>query len=124
MARKQKEYDGLMHNMTNPDLPAEVVANIGKEMQRLLDEMAGLRDAQPPKDYTTDQIYTWLEALKNAADDKAIHLLIERIDVASAPRKKEATDFNITSTLKSVVGKMCNAYKMAVMRIRNKTSIS
>ncbi len=56
--RKQKEYDGLMHNMTNPNLPAEVVANMGKEMQRLLDEMAGLRDAQPPKDYTTDQIYT------------------------------------------------------------------
>ena len=41
---------------------------------------------------------TWLESLKAAPDDKAIRLLIERLDV------KNKTDFRITSTLKSAVG--------------------
>lgn len=36
--------------------------------------------------------------IENAPGEKEIHLLIERIDI------KTKTDFNITSTLKSVLG--------------------
>ena len=50
-----------------------------------------------PKDYTTEQIEAWLSSLRAAADEKAIHLLVERIDVISK------TDFNIISTLESVM---------------------
>lgn len=46
------------------------------------------------------QIIAWLEALKSAADKKAIHLLIERIDV------KNKTDISISSMLTSILGRL------------------
>lgn len=67
-------------------------------MLALKDEMEALKDTPPPRDYTNEQITTWLDSLKAAPDDKAIHLLIERIDV------KSKTDISITSTLTSVLG--------------------
>lgn len=47
--------------------------------------------------------YSTLEVLKDSADEKAMHLLIERIDVIQTETK---TDFNMTSTLKSVLGEI------------------
>ncbi|MCL2365599.1 MAG: hypothetical protein FWC75_00935 [Oscillospiraceae bacterium] len=45
-----------------------------------------------------EQIEAWLNSLKKAPDKKAVHLLIERIDVMTK------TDFSIMSTLTSVLG--------------------
>jgi len=98
VADKQKQYDALMSNMSSGELPAEVVADMGQRMKALKDEIAALRNAEPPKDYTVAQITAWLESLKAASDEKAVALLIERIDV------KSKTDFTIQSTLKSVLG--------------------
>ena len=95
---KQNQYDTLMNNLSTGELPPEVVADIGQRMKNLKDEMDALRETEPPKDYTTEQIEAWLTSLKNAPDEKAVHLLVERIDVINK------TDFNITSTLKSVLG--------------------
>lgn len=95
---KQGQYDALLGNLSTGTLPPEVVADIGKRMQVLKEEIACLQETTPPKDFTVDQIKAWLQALKNCPDDKAVHLLIERIDI------KTKTDFNITSTLKSVLG--------------------
>ncbi len=106
LVQREKEYKGLMQNMKNPHLPDEVVADMGREMQRLKGEMEAMRNAEPPKDYTTDQILDWLEHLKNGPDAKAVQLLVERIDVRQIQGKKEATEFNVTSTLNSVVGKL------------------
>ena len=36
-----------------------------------------------PKDFTADTIKAWLESIKAAPDEDAIHLLIERIDVGA-----------------------------------------
>ena len=97
---KQKAYDALMDNLKAGALPPKVVESIGQQMQELQDEIDALQETTPPRDFTTNQITTWLEALKAAADEKAIQLLIERIDV------KNKTDISITSTLKSVLGEI------------------
>ena len=100
IADKQAQYDKLMANLSNAVLPPAVVERTGLEMQSLLDEIAALKETEPPRDFTIPQIETWLESLKTAPDTQAICLLIERIDVI------EKTDFKVTSTLKSVLGKL------------------
>lgn len=97
---KQKQYDALLANLSTGALPASVVASIGEQMQELQNEIEALRDTAPPEDYTPDHITAWLESLKAAPDDKAIQLLIERIDI------KSKMDFSIESTLKSIVGNL------------------
>ncbi len=97
ISEKQKQYDSFMANLSSGALPAEVVSDIGKQMQEIKQEIEFLKETKPPEDFTVGQIKAWLEALKNNPDHKAIHLLIERIDI------KNKTDFNITSTLKSVL---------------------
>ena len=100
---KQGEYDALMKNLSTGALPAEVVADIGDQMQTIKAEIAQLQQTTPPTDFTVEQIKAWLEVLKASADEKAIHLLIERIDVV---QKETKTDFNMQSTLKSVLGEI------------------
>lgn len=102
---KQKQYDALLANLSSGKLPAIVVQDIGEEMEALKAEIAALEQAEPPKDYTVSTVGAWLDSLKAAPDDKAIHLLIERIDIDNSGQK-ETTDVNITSTLQSVVGKI------------------
>lgn len=103
ITEKQGEYDALMKNLSTGALPAEVVADIGAQMQTIKAEIAQLQETTPPTDFTVDQIKAWLKALKASADEKAVHLLIERIDVV---RKEDKTDFNMQSTLKSVLGEI------------------
>lgn len=97
---KQAQYDTLMDNLSSGALPAGVISDIGSKMKALKDEMQALQETPMPQDFTTDQITAWLESLKAAPDDKAVHLLIERIDVTKAQK----TEFNIQSTLKTVLG--------------------
>ena len=98
---KQEEYDALMKNLSVGALPTEVVTDIGVRMQTIKAEIAHLQQTTPPADFTVDQIKAWLEVLKASADEKAVHLLIKRIEVTQNETK---TDFNIQSTLKSVLG--------------------
>lgn len=98
---KQREYDTLLKNLSTGALPQEVVADIGRRMQQIKEEIETLKNTEPPKDFTVEQIKAWLEAIKKAPDERAIHLLIERIDVT---QKEPKTDFNVASTLKSVLG--------------------
>lgn len=77
---KQSRYDTLMSNLASGVLPPEVVADIGAEMQKIKAEIDCLQHTEPPKDYTTETIKNWLEALKNSPDEAAVHLLIKRID--------------------------------------------
>ena len=72
-------------------------------MQTLKDEIEALKQAEPPKDYTVDMVKEWLQSIKDAPDEKAVHLLIARIE---AKREKDNTDFNIESTLKPVLENM------------------
>ena len=92
-----------MKNLSTGALPAEVVADIGERMQTIKAEIAQLQQTTPPTDFTVDQIKAWLEALKASADEKAVNLLIERIDVIQGETK---TDFNMQSTLKSVLSEI------------------
>jgi len=62
----------------------------------LKEEIEALREVEPPQDFTRDQIAAWLTALKKEPDNKAIRLLIERIDTTEE-------GFNMTSTLKSLL---------------------
>lgn len=95
---KQKRYDALLSNLSSGALPSEVVADIGAEMQKIKAEIERLQATEPPKDYTVEQIKAWLDALKNSPDEAAVHLLIKRMDL------KNKTEFNIQSTLDSVLG--------------------
>ncbi len=98
VAEKQKQYDAYMDNLASGALPREVIADIGKKMQALKDEMAALEETPPPHDFTADQIKAWLTALKAAPDAKAVHLLVDRIEVYTK------TDIRVFSTLTSVLG--------------------
>ena len=69
-------------------------------MQAIKDEIHVLENTEPPEDYSVDTIFEWLSSIRAAPDEKAIQLLIERIDVSFEENK---TDFRITSTLKSVL---------------------
>lgn len=95
---KKRQYDAYLDNLSKGELPREVVADIGQKMKEIKSEIAELEQTKPPVDFTPDQINVWLDSLKNTPDEKAIHLLIERIDI------KTKTEYNITSTLKSVLG--------------------
>lgn len=100
IAEKEKRHENLLANLSTGALPADVVADIGREMQALKAEIECLRNTEPPKDYSVETIRTWLESLKAAPDVDAVHLLIERIDI------KNKTVFNIQSTLKTVLGEI------------------
>ena len=80
----------------------EKVNEILQQMQELKSQIATLEQTEPPKDFTTETIQAWLEAIKAAPDVDAVHLLIERIDTR-VDKEKEKTDFNMESTLKSVL---------------------
>lgn len=99
IASKEQERENLMKNLSTGALPPDVVADIGERLQELKREIAALGVTEPPEDFTVEQIRTWLKALRNEPDEKAVRLLIERIDI------KNKTEFNIQSTLNTVLGK-------------------
>lgn len=103
IGEKQKEYDTLLKNLSSGVLPSDVVADIGKRMTEIKGEIAALEATEPPEDYTVDTIRQWLNALKNSPDEKAVRLLIERIDVSG---DKKNNLFNIQSTLNRLLEKM------------------
>ena len=100
IAEKENAYETLYTNLTAAVLPPDVIQDISLRMQKLKDEIEELKNAEPPADYTVDTIKAWLQSIKEAPDEKAIHLLIAKIE---AKREKDNTDFNIESTLKSVL---------------------
>lgn len=99
---KQAQYDALLTNMSSGALPPEVLGDIGKKLQQIKGEIESLKLTEPPEDYTADQVKAWLDSLRQASDEKAIHLLIERIDIKKGQKNK--TDISITSKLTSVLG--------------------
>ena len=105
IAAKQAQYDALLKNLASGVLPAEVVADIGNQMQEIKAEIAALEATEPPKDFTVDMIKTWLDSIKAAPDREAVRLLIERMDVQPDEEEKEKTTFSIHSTLDAVLRK-------------------
>jgi len=97
MEEKQSQINALMGNLSSGVLPPEVVAKVGAQIKELSDQLETLKNVEPPKDYTVPQIKVWLQSLKKSVDDKAVRLLIERIDI------KNKTEINMTSTLESVL---------------------
>lgn len=102
ITQKEEQYNALLDNLAAGTLPPEVVADIGQRMQQVKAEIAALEATEPPKDFTVETIQSWLNAIKAAPDEEGVHLLVERIEVKT---DKEKTDFNLQSTLKSVLGK-------------------
>lgn len=100
---KETSYNNLLANLSAAVLPPEVVADLSAKMHFLKAEIAELKEAEPPADYSVDTIREWLNAIRTAPDSKAIHLLIARIE---AKREDNKTDFKIESTLKPVLEKV------------------
>ena len=98
IGEKQRQYDALMKNLSSGELPAEVVSDIGAQMKQLKGEIAALEATEPPKDFTVEQIRVWLEAIKAAPDEQAVHLLSERIE-------KKEDGFHAKNTMKAVLRK-------------------
>ena len=97
---KETAYNNLIANMSSAVLPPEVAADLSEKMVQLKREIKELEEAEPPADYTVDTIHEWLQSIRTAPDEKAVHLLIERIE---AKRTENKTDLNIISTLKPVL---------------------
>nr|WP_305147440.1 zinc ribbon domain-containing protein [Butyricicoccus faecihominis] len=103
-AEKQKQIDALVDNLASGKLPPEVVGQIGEKIAVLKQEIEALSDSEPPRDYTTEQIIAWLNGIREAPDETAVRLLIERIEVKK-DKEKATTEFSVISTLNSVVAK-------------------
>lgn len=56
-------------------------------------------------------ILDWLKSIRTAPDSRAVHLLVQRIEVTSDNEKK---DFNVVSTLESVSEKLVAATDLIV----------
>lgn len=104
LAERKSQIDALIENLASGKLPPEVVEQIGGKIAALKQEMEVLSVSEPPRDYTTEQIITWLGSIREAPDETAVRLLIERIEVKK-DKEKATAEFNIISTLNSVVGK-------------------
>ena len=115
---KEAAYENLFTNLTAAVLLAEVIKDISTRMQTLKDEIEELQKAEPPADYTVDTVKAWLQSIREAPDEKAIHLLISRIE---AKRDKNNTDFNIESTLKPVLENMPCVTKKDILLLSKKT---
>lgn len=100
IAEKERQYNALMNNMSAVALSPALVADIAARMQSLKEEIEALRNTEPPKDYTEETVKNWLESLKACQDDKAIRLLVERVEI------KNKTEINVTSTLETVLCKI------------------
>ncbi|MFQ9847591.1 MAG: hypothetical protein ACLRXC_12220, partial [[Clostridium] leptum] len=51
---KQHEYNTLMKNLSSGVLPAEIVSDIGQQMQNIKSEIAALESTKPPKNFSVD----------------------------------------------------------------------
>lgn len=99
IAAKQNEYDNLVKNLSAATFAPEVISDLNNRLKAIRAEIITLETAEPPEEYTTSTILEWLKAIKAAPDQRAVHLLIDRVEVSS---DKEKTDINVTSTLMSV----------------------
>lgn len=99
ISEKQRQYDALFKNLSSGELPPAVVNDIGVKLQTLQDEIIQLKNAPIPEDFTPAQITGWLESIKEAPDERAVRLLIDRINI------KNKIEFSISSTLNSILGK-------------------
>ena len=103
IADKETAYNNLLSNLTAAILPPEVIKDISGKLEQLKSEIEELKHAEPPRDYTVENVLEWLQSIRTAPDEKAVHLLIARIE---AERTENKTDFNIESTLKPVLENM------------------
>lgn len=101
IAEKQKKYDNLMDTLAAGGLEPPVIQSIGKQMSSLLAEIDALQAAEPPKDYTAQQIMDWLKAVKEAPGDKAMQAFVKRITV-----QKNPTTIGIETKLAEIVGNL------------------
>ena len=106
IAAKEQEYDTLMKNMSVMVLAPDILSDIHEKMKTIKEEIKVLENTTPPEEYSTDVILDWLKSIRTAPDSRAVHLLVQRIDVVS---DNEKTDFNVVSTLESVSEKLVAA---------------
>ena len=99
IAAKQTEYDNLVKNLSAATFAPEIIQDLNNRMKALKAEIETLETADPPEEYSTGTILEWLKAISAAPDRRAVHLLVDRIEVSS---DKEKTDVNVISTLTSV----------------------
>lgn len=82
-------------SVLSPDIPDDITAR----MKTLKEEIKTLKNTTPPEEASTELIVNWLRAIREAPDSRAVHLLIEKVEISA---DKEKTDFHIVSTLESV----------------------
>lgn len=97
---KETAYSNLLANLSTGALPASVAKDVGAKMEEIQEEIKTLRESPIPEDFTTDQITTWLDAIRAAPDEKAIRMLIERIEI------KNTAVSSITTKLSTVVNEI------------------
>ncbi len=95
-----------MKNMAVMVLAPDILSDIHEKMKTIKEEIKVLENTTPPEEYSTDVILDWLKSIRTAPDSRAVHLLVQRIDVVS---DNEKTDFNVVSTLESVSEKLVAA---------------
>ena len=95
-----------MKNMSVMVLAPDILSDIHEKMKTIKEEIKVLENTTPPEEYSTDVILDWLKSIRTAPDSRAVHLLVQRIEVTS---DNEKTDFNVVSTLESVSEKLVAA---------------
>ena len=97
---KKRQYDSLMNVLSSGNLSTAVIKSTGDRMDELLKEIETLKTAQPPRYFSPDQIYNWLQEIRNNPDDEAIRLFVDKITITKNP----TTTISIETKLNEVVG--------------------
>ena len=95
-----------MKNLSTGAFTGKVADDICKRMEEIQKTIAVLEMAELPKDYTSDEVRAWMKSIRDAPSDKAVQMLIARIET-----QKDPTAFNIESTLKAVGRKLGNVLR-------------
>lgn len=96
--QRTEKINNYMNTLGSGALPPEVISDVGSKIVKLKEEIKTLESAEPPQDFSVLQIKDWVTAIRNAPDDKAVKLLIGRINATK-------TETTMQSTLDSVLGK-------------------
>lgn len=95
---KEKERENIIANIASGVLSPIVLEMFNSKLEELAAEIQILKNTEPPKDYTGEQIEHWFNMIKNSPPESVIRALISRIEI------KNATVTKITSTLATVAG--------------------
>lgn len=88
--KRQDQIDTYIEKL-GMDLPSEIIKDISDKIMAIKGEIESLKQEEPPRMYSKEQIVNWLEHIKEAPDDKVMKILISKVTVDKEKLSIEST---------------------------------